>query len=124
MDTDFSPILDDLDRLAHAMDSRFRVPGTSIRFGWDAILGVVPGLGDVATLAPAGIILLSAHRMGAPLSIKARMILNSGLDLLVGSVPLVGDLLDVGIKANRRNVGLLRGWHEASRRANGPELAA
>ncbi|WP_092778812.1 DUF4112 domain-containing protein [Jannaschia pohangensis] len=104
-------LLDNLDRLAVAMDSRFRLPGTNIRFGWDAILGLVPGLGDIAALAPAGFILLSAHRMGAPLSVKGRMVWNIGLDLVVGSVPLIGDLLDVTLKANRRNVRLLRAWH-------------
>lgn len=105
--------LDRLERLANNMDSRYRVPGTSIRFGWDAILGLVPGLGDVAALGPAGYILLQSHRMGAPTGMKARMAVNLGLDWVVGSVPLVGDLFDVAIKANRRNVALLRSHLEA-----------
>lgn len=100
--------LDRLDRLAHGMDSRFRVPGTSIRFGWDPLLGLVPGLGDVAALAPAAYIWLEGHRMGAPLPVKARMAVNIGIDLVVGAVPVIGDLFDVGFKANRRNVALLR----------------
>lgn len=100
--------LERLERLAHQMDSRFRLPGTDIRFGWDALLGLVPGLGDVATLGPAAYIWLEAHRMGAPAHVKARMALNTGIDWVVGSIPLVGDLLDVGLKANRRNVALLR----------------
>jgi hypothetical protein len=116
--------LDRLERLAHTLDSRYSVLG--IRFGWDSILGLVPGLGDLATLGPAGFILLEAHRMGAPTSLKARMAANSGLDWLVGSVPLLGDALDVWLKANRRNVALLRdhfgipspapGWEQAPRR--------
>jgi hypothetical protein len=116
--------LDRLERLAHNLDSRYSVLG--IRFGWDSILGLVPGLGDLATLGPAGFILLEAHRMGAPTSLKARMAANSGLDWLVGSVPLLGDALDVWLKANRRNVALLRdhfgipspapGWEQAPRR--------
>ena len=97
-----------LERLAHNMDSRYRVPGTRIRFGWDSIIGLVPGVGDVATLGPAGYILLEAHRMGAPTGLKLRMAANSGIDWVVGSIPIVGDLLDVGLKANRRNVALLR----------------
>jgi hypothetical protein len=115
--------LDRLERLAHNLDSRYRVPGTKIRFGWDSILGLVPGLGDVATLGPAGYILLEAHRMGTPTPLKLRMAANSGLDWIVGSIPIVGDLFDVAIKANRRNVGLLRdhfgipspvpGWEQA-----------
>ncbi|MEM9796580.1 MAG: DUF4112 domain-containing protein [Pseudomonadota bacterium] len=97
-----------LERLAHNLDSRYRIPGTRIRFGWDAVLGLVPGLGDIATLGPAGFILLEAQRLGAPRSVLARMAVNSGIDWLLGSVPVVGDLLDVGLKANRRNVALLR----------------
>ena len=100
--------LDRLDRFADALDSRYRIPGTGIRFGWDSILGLVPGLGDVATLGPAGYILLEAHRMGAPNSVKVRMAANSGIDWVVGTIPVIGDILDVGLKANRRNVALLR----------------
>jgi hypothetical protein len=106
--SDFAARLARLEALAHNLDSRYRVPGTKIRFGWDSILGLVPGLGDIATLGPAAYILLEAHRMGAPGSLKARMALNSGIDWVVGSVPVIGDLLDVGIKANRRNVELLK----------------
>ena len=102
------PRLDRLDRLAHGMDSRFRVPGTGIRFGWDALLGLLPGLGDVAALGPAGFILLEGHRMGASGGVKARMAANVAIDLAVGAVPVIGDLLDVGLKSNRRNVALLR----------------
>ena len=97
-----------LERLADGLDSRYRVPGTSIRFGWDSILGLVPGLGDVAALAPAGYIWMEAHRMGAPNAVKARMAANIGLDWVVGTVPVIGDLFDVGFKSNRRNVALLR----------------
>ena len=97
-----------LEALAHSLDSRFRLPGTRIRFGWDAILGLVPGLGDIATLGPAAYIWMEAHRMGVPTGMKVRMAGNIGLDWLVGSVPLIGDLLDVGLKANRRNVALLK----------------
>ncbi len=100
--------LDRLDRLAQGMDSRFRVPGTDFRFGWDAVLGLVPGLGDVAALAPAGYIWLEGHRMGVPNAVKARMAANIGVDWVVGLVPVLGDLFDAGFKANRRNVALLR----------------
>ncbi len=112
MTPDHARRLDRAERLADTMDSRYRVPLTRIRFGWDAILGLVPGLGDVAAAGPAGFILLEAHRMGAPAGLKARMVLNIGLDALVGSVPLAGDLLDIGLKANRRNVALLRAYLE------------
>lgn len=98
-----------LDRLAGALDSRFRVPLTRIRFGWDTILGLIPGIGDVAALAPAGYILLEAHDMGAPTALKLRMAGNIVVDMLIGSVPLLGDVFDIGWRANRRNVALLRG---------------
>lgn len=105
---DISNRLARLDRLADALDSRFRVPLTRIRFGWDTILGLVPGIGDIAALAPAGYILLEAHDMGTPASLKARMAANIAIDTAIGSVPLVGDIFDIGWRANRRNVTLLR----------------
>ena len=107
-DTALAARLDRLERLAHGMDSAFRVPGTDIRFGWDAVLGLLPGLGDVATLAPASLIWLEGHRMGAPRRVKARMAVNIGVDWAMGLVPLLGDVADVAYKGNRRNVRLLR----------------
>lgn len=104
----FSERLDRLDRLAHNLDSRYRVPMTNIRFGWDSILGLAPGIGDVAALGPAGYILLEAHRMGVPARVKRRMAANTAVDWVVGSIPLIGDIFDVGMKANKRNVALLR----------------
>ncbi len=110
--------LDRLDRLAHRLDSAFRIPGTRIRLGYDSLLGLVPGIGDVASVAPAAYIVLESQRMGVPTSLLVRQAANIGIDALVGSVPLVGDLFDVGYKANRRNVALLRrhleGRHGAS----------
>lgn len=100
--------LDRLDRLAHNLDSRYRLPFTNIWFGWDAILGLVPGIGDTAALAPAAYILLEAHNMGAPTGLKLRMAGYTGIDWLIGTVPIVGDVFDVGMRANRRNVALLR----------------
>ena len=100
--------LDRLEKLADNLDSRYRIPLTNIRFGWDAILGLVPGLGDTAALAPAGYILLEAHNLGVPFPVKAKMARNTGVDWLVGSIPVIGSIFDVGIRANRRNVVLLR----------------
>lgn len=108
MTSDLQERLDRLDRLATNMDSRYRIPLTRIRFGWDAILGLVPGVGDIATLAPAGYIWLEAHRLGAPTPVKLRMAANTAVDWLIGMIPLVGDIADIGVKANRRNVALLR----------------
>ena len=98
----------DLELLAHWLDSRFRIPGTRIRFGLDSLLGLVPGVGDAATTLPAAYMLYRAHRLGVPKSMLARMGWNVVMDLAVGAIPVVGDLFDLGFKANRRNVELLR----------------
>jgi hypothetical protein len=99
--------LDALRRWAVLLDSRFRVPGTSIRFGLDAIVGLIPGIGDISTPAFAALLLLQAVRMRLPLVVQARMVLNAGIDMLVGLVPILGDLADIGWKANLRNLALL-----------------
>lgn len=93
--------------LARALDSAVRIPGTRITFGLDSIIGLVPGFGDVAGGLMSGYILLAAARLGVPPSVIVRMILNLGVDTLVGSVPLLGDLFDVGFRANLRNADLI-----------------
>jgi Domain of unknown function (DUF4112) len=100
--------LHDLERLADWMDTRFRVPGTQIRFGLDGLLGLVPGIGDGVLALPALYIIGRARGLGVPTHVQARMAGNVVLDLLIGAVPLAGDLFDVGFKANTRNVRLLR----------------
>ena len=100
--------LRDLELLAEWLDSRFRIPGTRIRFGLDSVLGLVPGVGDAVTTIPAAYMLFRAHQMGVPRSTLGRMGWNVALDLMVGAIPLVGDLFDLGFKANRRNYELLR----------------
>lgn len=97
-----------LETLADTLDSRYRIPGTQVRFGWDTILGLVPGVGDLATTGPAAWMMLEGYRMGARKRTLARMGVNAGIDLAVGSIPLVGDLFDLGFKANRRNLSILR----------------
>lgn len=99
--------LDALRRWAVLLDSYFRVPGTRIRFGLDAIIGLVPGLGDLSAPIFAGMILLQAARLRLPLVVQARMVFNAGLDMLLGFVPLLGDVADVFWKANLRNLALL-----------------
>ena len=100
--------LERLQRFADLQDSRFRVPGTGIRFGWDALIGLVPGVGDAATGLAAAWIVAEAARLGASKGVLARMALNVAVDILLGAVPLVGDVADVAWKANRRNLDLLR----------------
>lgn len=100
--------LERLHRLAHRMDSAFRVPVIGMRVGWDSVVGLVPGVGDVLTLGPAAYILLRAHRLGAPRPMLVRMGANIGIDALIGIVPGLGDLFDAAWKANIRNVDLLQ----------------
>ena len=98
--------LDRVERVAHRMDRAFRIFG--IRVGWDSIIGLIPGVGDTLALAPAGYIVLTARRMGAPIHLLARMVGNIGIDWLLGLVPLLGDIMDVGYKSNSKNAALLR----------------
>jgi hypothetical protein len=97
-----------LENMANWMDSRFRIPGTNVRCGLDGIFGLIPGLGDTVTVLPAAYLIMSAQRLGASKWLIARMAGNVGIDMIVGAIPLVGDLFDIGFKANRRNVALLR----------------
>ena len=98
-----------LDSLAYLLDNSIPIPGTGARVGLDAVIGLVPGIGDVAGTAMSGYIVMQAARMGAPASVIARMVLNVGVETVVGSVPFLGDLFDAGWKANARNLKLLRG---------------
>jgi hypothetical protein len=101
-----------IDALATLLDTAFILPGTNIRFGLDALIGLVPGIGDAITTVMSLYIVHEAHQLGAPSHVIARMIGNVAIDGLVGSVPLVGDAFDVAFRANRRNMRLLREWME------------
>ena len=105
----------ELDRLATILDSRWRIPGTSIRFGVDAVAGLLPGLGDAATGLVSAYIVLRASHHGAGGGLIARMLGNIALDTVVGSVPILGSIFDVYYKANNRNIRLLRRHLEAPR---------
>lgn len=89
------------------LDEAFRVPGTSFRFGLDGVIGLVPGLGDVLAGLLSLVIPLAGWIRGVPYVTLVRMAANLGIGVLVGSVPLFGDLFDVAWKANRRNYALL-----------------
>ena len=94
--------------IASRLDNIFRLPGTRIRFGWDGIASLVPVIGDTLALAPAAFIVWRAHQMGAPAHLLGRMGVNVGLDYVIGSIPVIGTVFDVGWKANIRNVALLK----------------
>ena len=99
--------LNALRRWATLLDSAFRVPGTNIRFGVDAIVGLVPGLGDLSAPIFAAVLLVTGIRMRVPAVVQARMVFNAAIDMLLGLVPVLGDLVDVAWKANLRNLALL-----------------
>lgn len=97
----------DVRQLADLLDSRFRIPGTRQTFGVDAVLGLVPGIGDVVGLAAGGIVISNAVRLGARGWTLVQMLVNIVLDATIGSVPVAGTVFDVFYKANNRNVALL-----------------
>ena len=94
-------------QLARVMDDAVTVPGTRVGLGLDAVIGLVPGIGDMVGSALSGVIVRDAVRARVPMAVLARMGLNLLLDALLGLVPGVGDLLDVAHRANRKNLRLL-----------------
>lgn len=94
-------------RLARLLDRAVTVPGTRIGIGLDGLIGLIPGIGDAAGGVFSLYVLYLGYRAGAPASLLVRMAANVGIDVLVGGVPLLGDLFDLGFKANERNVALL-----------------
>jgi hypothetical protein len=105
-------IVERLDRLATLLDSVLVIPGTNIRFGADAILGLAPGIGDAVTTVLSAYIVYEAHRLGAPQHLIMRMIANVAFDSVITAVPVAGNVADVFFRANRRNMRLLREWIE------------
>jgi len=97
-----------LDALARLFDTAFILPGTNIRFGIEALMRLVPGIGDAAASALSCYLLYEAHRLEVPRQVFARMVTNVAIEGAVGAIPILGDLFDVGFRANRRNVKILR----------------
>ena len=94
-------------RLAKVLDSAFQIPGTKQTIGLDSLIGLIPGVGDVATSAVSALMLRTAVQIGARRRVIARMAANIAVDLLIGSIPVAGDLFDFVFKANRKNAALL-----------------
>ena len=107
---------ENLDFLSHVLDDWFRVPGTSIRFGLDGIIGLVPGLGDIIGGLASTIIVFAAWVRGVPYITLVRMVVNIGIEVLLGTIPLLGDAFDIAWKANRRNYALIVRHLEQQRR--------
>jgi hypothetical protein len=100
-------ILRHVRQLSMLLDSAFVIPGTTINFGLDTIIGLVPVLGDFISAVASGYIILLARKCGVSKWTAGRMVANSLVDFGVGSIPLVGDAFDVAWKSNRKNVALL-----------------
>ena len=98
---------DTLRKLEVLLDEAFPIPGTRIRFGLDAIVGLVPGIGDVLAGLASIVFPLAGWIRGLPYVTLVRMVANLGIGVLVGSIPLLGDAFDIAWKANRRNYRLL-----------------
>jgi Domain of unknown function (DUF4112) len=94
--------------LATLFDTALAVPGTNIRFGVEALLRLIPGIGDAAASVLSFYLLYEASRLGVPRLLLARMLANVVLEGAIGAVPVAGDAFDVLFRANRRNIALLR----------------
>jgi hypothetical protein len=101
-----------IQRLSRLMDTAWRVPFTRIRFGFDSVLGLIPGAGDATNLLVSGYALWLAYKLGAPRNVMLRMMANSGIDFGLGAIPLVGDVFDLFFKSNTRNLKLLTTYLE------------
>lgn len=100
--------LQQLDRLAQFLDNAFRIPGTRFRMGLDGLIGLIPGIGDIAGAALSGYLIWQAARLGVPATTLLRMFGNTAVETVVGTIPVVGDIFDIGWKANLRNLTLVR----------------
>lgn len=105
------PDLAKLDTLAKLLDNQFRLPGTQFRFGVDALIGLIPYVGDMAGFLVSGVLMRTMWRKGASPWMMMRMMFNFVIDALVGAIPILGDLFDFGYKANRRNVDMLKQYY-------------
>ena len=101
------PYFDRLRQWSWLLDQAFRIPGTNIRFGWDVIVGLIPGLGDLSSPLFGMLILVQAYRMGVPRLVQARIVINAVVDALLGLVPGLGNVADIFWKANTWNMRLL-----------------
>jgi len=99
--------LQGVDRFSKLLDSQFRIPGTSTRFGVDFIIGLVPYAGDIVSFLFSSSLVMTMARHGVSGQVLGKMLFNIFLDTTVGSVPLFGDIFDLYFKSNRRNYHLL-----------------
>lgn len=118
-----SPSMENFERVAKLLDSKFVIPGTGIRFGLDPILSFIPFLGDLITLIISSMLIYTMHNHGASRKVVVKMLLNAGLDTLIGAIPLVGTVFDVFYRANDRNIRLLKEhYYEGKHQGSGTDL--
>ena len=99
-----------LDALAMLLDSAIRIPGTQIRFGADALLNLIPGIGTLASKGMSGYLIREARRIGVPTGVLLRMLGNIGVDFAISAIPVLGWVVDIFYRANLRNMALLRAY--------------
>lgn len=109
------PHIERLQQLATALDAQFRVPILGFRIGWDGIIGLIPGVGDIAGAVLGLFLISSAIRYGARKRVVGQMVFNLAFDAAIGLVPLLGDLADFANKAHAKNVRLIIHEYEAGR---------
>ena len=97
-----------LESLGKLMDGAFVLPGTNVRFGLDAVIGLVPGVGDMVSGVVSSYLIWEARRLGVSKWVLTRMAANTLLDTTIGAIPLAGDVFDVMFRANMKNMALLR----------------
>ena len=97
-----------VEALARLMDGAIAIPGTNIRMGLDALIGLVPVAGDMISGIISSYLIWEARQLGAPHWLIARMVANTFLDTTIGAIPIVGDAFDVMFRANMKNMALLR----------------
>lgn len=97
-----------LEMLAKVMDSAFQIPGSNVRIGFDALLGILPGIGDAISAAISSYIIWEAKRLGASKFLLARMAGNTAIDTVIGAIPFAGDIFDVAFRSNLKNLALLK----------------
>ncbi len=108
-DPDIEAAVARIEAVSHLMDDLFEIPGTKVRVGLDALIGIVPVVGDLISQVVSSYIIWEARQLGVSRFTMWRMIGNTAVDTVVGIVPVAGDAFDVAFRANRKNLALLKG---------------
>ncbi len=99
-------------RISQLLDSKFTIPSTSIKFGIDPLIGIIPGLGDLSSYIVSLMIIYTTKKHGASGKLMTKMLINSSVDAIIGSIPVLGVVFDVWFKANDRNLRLVREYYD------------